>query len=153
MGPNSDNVVHADPRVRTRARLLVVLTALIGCAALYLVQGFLRDMEALEKVSPQLVYEKLHPIGTTALGVTLVSSTVLAGVLVYVALCVVRAGQWPPPGFRVAWDMPIRRGRSATHVAVFLIFLAGVALGWVVLALNLSEPELGEQRAGPSREI
>jgi hypothetical protein len=92
--PGSE-IVQADPRVRKRAIFIVVLTTLLGCTALSLFQGFLREMQTLERLSPQLILEKLKPIGTAALGVTLVSLTGLAGVLVYVARCVVRAGQWP----------------------------------------------------------
>jgi hypothetical protein len=98
-------------------------------------------------------FEKLYPIGTAALGLALVSSTVLAGVLVYVALSVVRAGQWPPPGFRVVREMPIRRGRQATKVAVFLLCLAGVALACGAILLSLPEPEPQEQREVPSQEV
>jgi hypothetical protein len=58
MGPKGDDIlVPADPRVRKRAILLVVLTTLLGCAALYLFQGFLREMEALERTSPQLAFD------------------------------------------------------------------------------------------------
>lgn len=151
MSSNGGGIIQADPRDRKRAILIVVLTTLLGFTSLYLFQGFLREMEALESASPQLALEKLRPIGTAALGVTLVSSTGLAGMLVYVALCVIRARQWPPPGFRVAWDMPIRKGRPAIGMAVILIFLAGVAISCGAILLSLPEPE--EQQEVPMRKI
>ena len=93
--------VPADPRLRKRAIAVVSITWLVGLVSLYFFQGFLREMEALATASPQLAFEKLHPVGTAALMVTLFSATALACLLGYAAFSVYRTGQWPPPGWRV----------------------------------------------------
>jgi hypothetical protein len=80
--------------------------------------GFLRGVEALATASPQLAFEKLNLIQTAAQGVTLFSATALACLLGYVSLRVFCAGQWPPPGWRVVYNMSIRTGRQASMVAV-----------------------------------
>lgn len=153
MGNTGDELLRADPRVRKRAILIALLMTLVGFASLALFHGFLREMEALATASPQLAWEKLHLVGTAALMVALFSSTAFACVLAYVAFRVFRAGQWPPPGFRVAWDMPIRTGRQATVVAVCMVVLAGVALACGAILLNLPAPELEEQRERPRQAV
>ena len=87
--------IPADPRLRKRALIFVSITLLLELVWRYCFQGFLREMEALATASTQLAFGKLHPVGTAALMVTLVSATMLAGVLAYASLRVFRAGQWP----------------------------------------------------------
>ena len=95
----------------------MLITALGGGVYLYFFNDFLRDMEALATASPQLAVEQLKPIRIAIVASTLCISTTLAGVLAYVALRVLRAGQWPPPGMPVLWETPIRTGRQATVAA------------------------------------
>ena len=110
-------------------------------------------MEALATASPQLAFEKLNPIRTAVRGVTLFSATTLAVLLGYVSFSVYRAGQWPPPGWRVVWDMPIRTGRQATVVAVFMLLLALAALVYGAVIVSLSGPEPEGQLEVPMREV
>ena len=102
-------------------------------------------MEALATASPQFAFEKLNPIRTAARGVTLFSATALACLLGYASLRVFRTGQWPPPGWRVIYNMSIRTGRQATVVAVFFLSLAVLALAYGVLIVSLPGPVPEEQ--------
>jgi hypothetical protein len=90
---NDEHHHSSCPRLRKRAIIIALLMTLVGLASLSLFQGFLRKMEILARASPQLAFEKLHPVGTAALGVALFSSTALACLLGYVSFRVVRAGQ------------------------------------------------------------
>jgi hypothetical protein len=69
-----NTTVPADPRLRKRAFIIALTMTLMGLVSLYFFQGFLREMEALATASPQLAFETLHPVGTAALIVTLVSA-------------------------------------------------------------------------------
>jgi hypothetical protein len=148
-----NTTASADPRLRKRAIAVVSITLLVGLVFLSFFQGFLREMEALATASPQLAFEKLNPVGTAALMVTLFSATMLAGLLAYASLRVFRTGQWPPPRWRVVWDMPIRTGRYATVVAVFMLLLAVAALVCGAVIVSLSGPEPEGQLEVPMREV
>ena len=145
--------VPADPRLRKRAILIALTMTLVGLVFLYLFRRFLYEMEALATVSPQLAFETLHQVGMAALMVTLVSATMLAGVLAYASLRVYRTGQWPPPGWRVIWDTPLRTGRQASKVALFSLLLAVAVIAYGVLIMNLPEPEPEEEIEVPMREV
>jgi hypothetical protein len=97
--------VPADLRLRKRAIAVVSITLLVGLIFLSLFHGFLRGVEALATASPQLAVEKLNLIRAATRGVTLFSATALACLLGYVSFSVYRAGQWPPPGWRVIYTM------------------------------------------------
>lgn len=146
-------IVPADPRLRKRALIFVSITLLVGLVWLYFFQGFLREMEALATASPQLAFEKLHPVGTAALMVTLFSATMLAGLLAYASLRVYRAGQWPPPGWRVIWETPIRTGRQASMVALFFLLLAIAVIAYGVLIVSLPRSMPEEQIEIPMEEV
>ena len=148
-----NTTVPADLRLRQRAIAVVSITLLVGFAFLYCFQGFLREMGALATASPQLAFEKLQPVGTAALMITLFSATALACLLGYVSFSVYRARQWLPPGWRVIWETPIRTGRQATVVAVFILFLAVVALVYGAGIVSLSEPVPEEQIEVPMEEV
>ena len=148
-----NTTVPADSRLRKRPILIALTMTLIGLVSLYLFCRFLYEMEALATASPQLAFEKLYPVGMAALLVTLFSATMLAGVLAYASLQVFRAGQWPPPGWRVVWDMQIRTGRQATVVAVFMLLLAVAVMVYGVLILNLPERVPEEQIEVPMEEV
>ena len=151
--PMMNTTVPADPRLRKRALIVVLSALLTGVIFLYFFHGFLRGVEVLATASPQLAFEKLNFIRTAAHGVTLVSATALASLLGYVAFRVYRAEQWPPPGWRVVWDMPIRTGRHATVVAVFMLVLALAALVYGTVIVSLSGPEPEEQIAVPMKSV
>jgi hypothetical protein len=137
--------VPADPRLRKRVIIFVSITLLVGLVWLSFFQGFLRELEALATASPQLAFEKLNPVRTAVRNVTLVSATMLAGVLTYASLRVYRAGQWPPPGWRVLYPMTIRTGRQASLVAMlfFLLALAALVYGSVLMGQWKPMPEEG----------
>ena len=130
--PTDEHPVPADPRLRKRAIAVVSITLLVGLIFLYFFHGFLREVEALATASPQLAFEQLNSIRTAARGVTLFSATALACLLGYISFSVYRTGQWPPPGWRVVYNMSIRTGRQATVVAVFMLVLAPrlSRMGW-----------------------
>jgi hypothetical protein len=135
-----NTTVPAEPRLRKRGIAVVSLTLLVGLVFLSFFQGFLRELEALATASPQLAFEKLHPVRKAVCSVTLFSATALACLLGYVSFRVYRAGQWPPPGFHVVWDMPIRPGRQASMVALFFLVLA-LVYGAVIVILSRPVPE------------
>ncbi|NOT57905.1 MAG: hypothetical protein HOP18_25155 [Deltaproteobacteria bacterium] len=113
---------------------------------------FLQHIEALATASPELAFEKLNPVHAAALGVTLGCASALAGLLAYVALRVYRAGQWPPPGWRVVWEMRVRTGQQATVVAVFFLLLAIVVMVDAVWLLHLPGPVPAEPEV-PLQEV
>lgn len=145
--------VPADPRLRKRAIAVVSLILLVGLTLLYFFQGFLREMETLATTSPQLAFEKLNPIRNVVWGVTLFSATALACLLGYASFSVYRTGQWPPPGWRVVWDMPIRTGRQASMVALFLLLLALAALVYGKVIVSQWEPVPEEEIEVPLESV
>jgi hypothetical protein len=148
-----NTTVPADPRLRKRAIAVVSITMLVGLIFLYFFHGFLREVETLAIASPQVAVEKLNSIRTTARGVTLFSATVLACLLGYISFSVHRAGQWPPPGWRVIWETPIRTERQASMVALFFLLLAVAVIAYGVLIMSLPEPEPEEQIEIPMEEV
>jgi hypothetical protein len=100
-----------------------------------------------------LAFEQLNPIRTAARGVTLFSATVLVGLLAHVSLRVFRAGQWPPPGWRVVYNMSIRTGRQASMVAMFFLLLAVAVIAYGVLLVSLPGPMPEEQREVPMKSV
>lgn len=70
------------------------------------------------------MFEKLTLIHNASLRLTLVCSTAVIGLFLYCAVLVLRAGQWPPPGFRVVWEMRARTGWQATVVTLCFLLLA-----------------------------
>jgi hypothetical protein len=146
-----NTTIPTDPRLRKRAIAVVSITLLVGLVFLYFFHGFLRGVEALATASPQLAVEKLNSIRTATRGVTLFSATALASLLGCVAFSVYRAGQWPPPGWRVVYTMSMRTGRQALIVAMFFLLLALAALVYGAVIVSLSEPE--EEIEVPMREV
>jgi multisubunit Na+/H+ antiporter MnhB subunit len=100
-----------------------------------------------------LAFEKLSLIRNTTLGFTLVCSTALAGLFAYLSFRVFRAGQWPPPGWRVVWEMRIRTGRQAAAVAVFFLFLAVMVIADAVWLWSLPGPVMEEEIGMPLEEV
>ena len=145
--------IPADPRLRKRAIRIVLTMTLVRLVSLYLFRCFLSEMDALATASPQLAFEKLYPIGTAALLVTLFSATALVYLLGYVSFSVYRAGQGPPPGWRVIWETPIRTGRQASQVALLFLVLAVAVMAYGVLIMSLPEPEPEEQIEVPREEV
>jgi hypothetical protein len=144
-----NTTVPTDPRLRKRAIAVVSITLLVGLVFLYLFHGFLCELEALATASPQLAVKKLNPIRNAARGGTLFSAIALAYLLGYVSFSVYRAGQWPPPGWRVVYNMSIRTGRQASIVAIFFSFLALTALVYGAVIVSLPGPILEEQMEVP----
>ena len=145
--------VPADLCLRRRAILCVSLTLLLGLAWLYFYQGLLQELEALATASPQLAVEKLNFVLVVLCLVTFVSATALAFLLGYSAFSVYRAGQWPPPGWRVITPMAIRTGRQASLVAVFFFFLALVALVYGSVLMSQWEPLPEEEIEAPMEDV
>jgi hypothetical protein len=56
------------------------------------------------------------------------------------AFSVYRAGQWPPPGWRVMYTMSMRTGRQASMVALFFFLLALTALVYGAVLMSFSGP-------------
>jgi hypothetical protein len=146
-------IVHADPRVRRRALILVVTTVLVGVVGLSFFNDFLRDMEALATASPQMADQQLKPIRIALVAGALCVSITLAGLLTYIALRVIRAGQYPPPGMHVLWETPIRTGRQATVAATLMLVVAVAALVYGVVAVRLVWPGPEVQIGSPMREV
>jgi hypothetical protein len=132
--------VPADPRVRTRALIVVLSAVLPGVIFLYFFHGFMREREALSITSPHLAVEKMNAIRGTMRGLTLFSATALAVWLGYGAFSVHRAGQWPPPGWHVIYPMSIRTGRQASMVALLFFLLALAVLVYGVVLASFSGP-------------
>jgi len=145
LSPMMNTAVSADPRLRKRALILVLTSFVAGALLLSFFHGFLQDIEALATASPQLAFEKLSLIRNATLGFTLVCSTALVGLFAYISFRVFRAAQWPSLGGRVVWEMPVRTGRRATAIAVFLLFLAVVVIADAVWLWSLPEPVPQEQ--------
>jgi hypothetical protein len=110
-------------------------------------------MEALATASPQLAFEKLNLIQTAVRSVILFSATALACLLGYVSFSVYRARQWPPPGWRVIYNMSICTGRQASMVALFFLSLALAALVYGAVIVSLPGPMLAEEEEVPMEEV
>ncbi len=134
---------RADPAARRRAVLLVVLGALVR--------------SRLERYGPALRQWLLSAPAELAPRFRLtflLLAAVLSGPLITLAIClwtlgakVLRAEEFPPPGYRVNRDTPVIRGHSAVmrgrDFKVLALGLGGIsALLWLLLwrlARTLSE--------------
>lgn len=135
-------LVYADPRLRKRAIIVILTTALVGVLYLYWLSGFLHEVELLSMTDWKAAIEKLWPPLLATIVAVLCSSGAVAGILTYLAVRVYRTGQYPPPGIRVLWDTPLRTGRAATVAATLILILAVAAIVYGALTIWLIWPKL-----------
>lgn len=129
-------IQKADPAARRQALLIVICAAAIGGL---LISGFEQLREPFQE---WLTSEPAKTASRAKLALfvaVLVLCAPLIALSVYLWLVgarVLRAEQFPPPGFRVIRDTPVIRGSSATtrgHVIQILAVCLGVSVA--VLAL------------------
>jgi hypothetical protein len=104
----------ADPVARRRALLLVIVGALVGTLLLVAFERYysdtLREWIASEPGELAHRVKLVFRVMATAMSVPLMALAVYLWVF---GAKVLRTGQFPPPGYRVIRDTPVREGRSA----------------------------------------
>jgi hypothetical protein len=137
-GLSTNEIRKADPGARRRAILVAVFGAAIGAL---LIAGF---EELRGPFHDWLVSDPAETLRRARLAIGL-SAVVLAaplvGFAVYLWLLgakVLRAQQYPPPGFRVIRDTPVVSGPAAvTRGHAIQVFAVCLGVGAVVLCLFL----------------
>jgi len=132
-----NTLVHADPRLRKRAIVVALMTALVGIVYLYWLNGFLDNVEILSVTDWEAAVEKLWPILLVTMAAVLCSAVAVAGILAYLAVRVYHTGQYPPPGIRVIWNTPLRTGRAATVAATCILLLAVATIVYGALMIHI----------------
>lgn len=138
------DIQRADPYLRKRALVAVIVIAVAGAVALLILQGMLADLRNLrgndfERARDALAAAFLWSIAASAL------LTVLVGIYLWRMGSHVRNTlQFPPPGIRVVHDTVVVRGEHAARrgrllqLLTVLLMLAVSALlvtAWRVHAL------------------
>ncbi len=90
--------IPADPRLHTRLIVWGTCTLVIGAVCLLALKAYLNDLAALSPVAPQLAAEKFHHLALLVAAGLLVLTAGVAGLCSYLALRILRTGQYPPPG-------------------------------------------------------
>jgi len=128
-------IQRADPQLRKRALVMVLVIAVAGAVALLILQGVLADLRMLrgndfERARDALAAAFLWSIAASAL------LTVPAGIYLWRMGSRIRSAlQFPPPGLRVIRDTVVvhgepaaRRGRALQGLAVLLVLSMGALL-------------------------
>lgn len=129
----------ADIEARRRALRLLVVAAVVGAAAIWLVQNRLDD--ALQPATGEP-----NPLaaGATILGVGLVLGAALVAIslwLVSLGRRIESARRFPPPGMQVIQDTVVRRGSDAVRLAYLLyggaavLFVGGITIPFQIWRL------------------
>lgn len=152
-------LISADPQLR--ARLLVWGTCVVGMGigCLFFLKGRLDRLAALSTAAPELAAEQFQRLAVRVAALLLVLTGAVGSLGSYLALRILRTGQYPPPGLRVVRDTPLRTGRPARRVALLLgtlaalVFLGGLGLSvvlWRVTQVSQGGGGRPKQEAGLS---
>ncbi len=119
-------IIQPDPAfVRRVQAIMLGLLLLLGLTG-YGLDGYLRNLAA----SPEAVdRERLLSVSTLAFWIILLTGTLMAGWMLWLARAILRAGRFPLEGQRVLRPTPLRTGPPARHMAW------GLAVGGTVLLL------------------
>jgi hypothetical protein len=129
----------ADPVARRQALLLVIVGALVGTLLLIVFERYratLREWIASEPGELAHRVKLVFRVMATAMSVPLMALAVYLWVF---GAKVLRTGQFPPPGYRVIRDTPVREGRSAVlrgrgfKTLALVLGMISVAL-WVLMS-------------------
>jgi hypothetical protein len=128
------DIVPADPRAQRIAIAVLLAAALLGTPVVWWLSGYLDRLGELARTDRDaaiaLFRSRVLPVF-----ILLVLVGVAAGVLLLrQGLQVLRAGAFPPPGWRTVHDTPVRTGGAAKAVGV-LMAAAGFLTGAIPLAI------------------
>jgi len=139
----TDEIVPADPKLRSRLLWWsgsAVVAGLLFLAMLYL---YLREIARVAEVNPAAATESAVRMVT---GLGWVCGACLVGMALWfgrLAEQVSRTGRYPPPGRKVLRDTPVRTGRKAASVAAMagaaaiVCLLAGTLGAWYFCQLMI----------------
>jgi hypothetical protein len=112
--------ILADSRLRTHLVGWGACTLVLGTSCLWTLSTYLDHLQTLSIAAPELAAEKFRHLALwIAAGLFLLTGGV-AGLGSTIAIRILRAGQYPPPGLHVVRDTPLRTGRQARRVAFLL---------------------------------
>jgi len=123
-----ETVIPADTRLRTQVIVWGTCTLVLGLACILYLNTYLDALTALHTAAPQLAAEQIQRLFfLLAIGIALLTG-LLAGIVSYLAVRVLKAGQYPPPGMRVIRDTKLKTGREAKFTAIIAMTLTALAL-------------------------
>jgi hypothetical protein len=127
-------VRKADPAARRQAVWLLMAGTLVG---VFLILGFERYLTSLRQWVGSDPADAAHRLTQALVGLAIVLSAPAFGFAVYLwglGGRVLRAQQFPPPGYRVIRDTPVVEG-SAARVRGYMFRILAACLGAVSLLL------------------
>ena len=117
-----------------RISLLVVGIAFFGSLLLvWLVSGYLNDLEDLAKSQPALATERIMFVAQLALGVTVVVAVAVGSYVAWYGFRAVRSECFPPPGSWVIEGRAVHTGSRARRLGWTQIVL-GILMAFVACA-------------------
>lgn len=108
---------RVDPTYRRRVAIAAVVAAGIGFGVLWLIRGQMNHIDALAEENMAAATERAMDL-VAAVAWAGGLGTVGTGLWFwYLGWKVRRSGEFPPPGWKVIKDTPVRRGRRAAALA------------------------------------
>ncbi|THB71060.1 MAG: hypothetical protein D6E12_01915 [Desulfovibrio sp.] len=121
-------VIPADPVLRKRVLIILMILSVLAGALLCLVLQRLQAIESLLNQDLALALAQLDFL-LLALGIFVACSSLLATFyFLRLGLHILQAGQFPPPGMKVVRDTVVRSGGYARALGVASITLAALLL-------------------------
>ena len=133
----TDDMLHADPRLRRLTVFALMVGGLLALIAMVLFQRWLNSIGGTP--GTDLMILRLRGMIGIALTASAVCLALLAGYAAHKASSIKAVEQWPLPGTRVIRDTPIRRGEAAHRierqlnivaVTVLVLAFATGAVSW-----------------------
>ncbi|MEQ8786022.1 MAG: hypothetical protein RIC55_06970 [Pirellulaceae bacterium] len=126
--PADTDVMKASRPLRIRMLLLFAASAIVAAAVVFAAQLYVQKQITLSSVDPLTAADNVALMVrclTIAFGVGLAGFAAWFG---WLGACILRTGQYPPPGLPVIRDTRIRRGHWAKCTAVAALLYCALLL-------------------------
>ncbi len=138
-------IQQADPRLRRRVLLALVVASALAAVGLRYLAGYLGALEPQSEEELRQATAQALTLARAILGLVGVAGAALAVHLLHLSRRALAAGRFPPPGARVLSDTPVLTGAAARRTGRQGIALAVLLLG-VGLAVLWSAERILRQR-------
>lgn len=129
-----DDIVRADPGAQRLILIILLLGAIVGGIAIWWTQSALDELTTLAQTNRAAAIELFRTRVLPAFVITVLVGVVAGIMMMRQGLQILRTGEFPPPGMRMAADTPRRRGRPA-RIAGWVLSITGFLLAAIPLAI------------------